>query len=57
VEYEGVARRQFAGVGNNLIGVINRWIERDTPGFVPDQPSTVLASRIGRIAIAVRGNR
>src|SRR5208282_4682463 len=42
VEYEGVSRGQFAGVGDNLIGVIDNWIARDTPRLMSDDAGAVL---------------
>jgi hypothetical protein len=48
VEYEGVSRSDLACVGNNLIGVIDNRIARDTPGFVSDNPGAVLDAACAR---------
>ena len=54
VEDQGVSRRQFAWVRDNLIGVIDRGIERDTPRLVAHDSFTVLASGICRVAVAAK---
>ena len=54
VEYEGVSRSDLACVGNNLIGVIDNRIARDTPRLVPDNPGAVLACRLRMVAVTVK---
>ena len=46
MEYQGVSRGQFAGVGDNLIGVVNNWIARDIPRLMSDDPGAVLTCRV-----------
>ena len=53
VEYEGISRCNLAWVRNDLIGVIDNRIARDTPGFVSDNPGAVLACRLRTVAVAV----
>jgi len=42
VKNKGVANDQFAGIENNLVGVIDYRIERDAPRFVPKALSQCL---------------
>lgn len=53
VEYKGVAEGQPAGIGHDLIGVIDERISRNAPGFVPDDSLTMLTGGFGIVAIAV----
>jgi hypothetical protein len=53
VEYEGITKRQFAGIGNNLIGVENSRMNCDTPRLVPDDAFAVFACGLRIVAVAV----
>ena len=54
VEYEGISYRQFAGLDNDLVGVINDWIAGDAPGFVTDNTFAMLACGLRAVAVAVK---
>jgi len=54
VEDEGICNRQFARVCNNLIGVVNKRVQSDTPRFVSDDSVAVRACRLRIVAVAVK---
>ncbi len=54
VEDQGIGNRQFARVCNNLIGVVNKRMQSDTPRFVSDDSVAVPACRLRVVGVAVK---
>ena len=53
MEDEGVSQREFGGIGDNLVGIVNQRVVRDAPAFVPNDALTVFARRLHMIPVAV----
>jgi hypothetical protein len=53
MKYKGVSYRQFVWISDDLVGVINCWMQRDTPGLMPDDALAAFASSLRAVAVAV----
>jgi hypothetical protein len=54
MEYESIAHCQFAWIGNDLIGVMNGGMQRDTPGLVTYNAFAIFACGLRIIAVTVK---
>ena len=53
MENKGVSCCQFAWIGDDLIGVINCGMQRDTPRLMPDDALAVFARGLRIVAVTV----
>jgi hypothetical protein len=53
VENNGVSDCQLVGIPDNLTGIVDNWIQRQTPALVADDPLAVLTSRLRVVLVAV----
>ena len=54
MEYEAVSYRQFAWIRKDLVGVINRGMQRDTPGLMPNDAFAIFACGLRVVAVTVK---
>lgn len=54
VEDNRVANAQFAGVGDDLVGVINCAVDGDAPGFVADDAVAVLTCGLSSVTVTMK---
>ena len=53
VEHNGISGGQLVGISDNLTGIVDDWIDRQTPGLVVEDPFAVLTGRLRAVAVAV----
>src|ERR1700756_2999675 len=53
MENDGVSDCQLVGIQNNLTGIVDNWIQRQTPALVADDPLAVLTGRLRIVLVAV----
>jgi len=53
MENNGVSECQLVGIQDNLTGIVDNWIQRQTPALVVDDPLAVLTSRLRVVLVAV----
>ena len=49
----GVSDCQLIGIQDNLTGIVDKWIQRQTPALVADDPLAVLTGRLRVVLVAV----
>jgi hypothetical protein len=54
MKYEGISHGQFAWIRNDLIGVINGGMQRDTPGLMPNYAFAMFACGLRVVAVTVK---
>lgn len=53
VEHNGVSDCELVRIGNDLTGVVDNGIDRQTPGLVVEDSLTVLTGRLRVVPVAV----
>src|SRR5579872_7029607 len=53
MENNGVSDCQLVGIQDNLTGIVDNWIQRQTPALVADDSLAVLTSRLRVVLVAV----
>ena len=53
VENNGISVGQLVGISDNLTGIVDDGIDRQTPGLVVEDPFAVLTGRLRAVAVAV----
>src|ERR1700758_4716204 len=53
MENDGVSDCQLVGIQDNLTGIVDNWIQRQTPALVADDSLAMLTSRLRVVLVAV----
>src|SRR5579864_8290042 len=53
MENNGVSDCQLVGIQDNLTGIVDNWIQRQTPALVADDSLAMLTSRLRVVLVAV----
>lgn len=53
VEHNGISGGQLIGISDNLTGIVDDGIDRQTPRLVVEDPFTVLTRRLRAVPVAV----